>query len=126
MTAVRNKRTSSSSGSNDASKRLHMTYHNTAWYKTPNLTEVDLSLAEASVNRIRRFTTHVNTYMQNPADLNFTYINTRYLAAAGGGTTKEKNAGKTILVDLGIASDILAPQDKLPSVQARIDDLSRT
>jgi len=126
MKSVRNKRSSTNTGSTDASKKLHMTYHHAPWYRWPDLNDVDLSLAEGSVNRIARFTGALGAFVRGAADDTFTYINTRYLAAAGANTVKEKNAGKQVLVDKGIASDILTPEDKLPSVAERFNDMSRS
>lgn len=125
MASVRNKRASSTTGASNASRQLNMTYHNAPWYRWPDLNEVDLSLAEASVNRIHRFTASASSYVQNAADANYTFIHDRYVAATGAGAAKEQAAGKEVLVDLGIASPILSPQDKLPSVRQRIDDMSR-
>ena len=63
--------------------------------------------------------------MKNAADLVFTFVRDTYNTATGAGATKRENAGKDVLVAEGIASTILAPQDKTPSVRRRFDDITR-
>ncbi|GGC76619.1 eCIS core domain-containing protein [Undibacterium terreum] len=123
--AVSIKRSGYGLGSSDTSEKLHMTYHNTPWFKRPDFNEVDLSLAEGTVNRLNRFTKDVNSYVNNAGDTQFNYINQRYGLAPGVGAAKEQAAGKTVLVDLGNDSDILAPQDKQPSVSEYFQAVSR-
>lgn len=126
MKAVRDKRNNDDWWNrNDTSKKLNMTYHNTKLFDTPQLNETDLSLAEGSVNRIHRFTASVTAKMKNAADEVFTFIRDTYTAATGTGDGKQKQAGKDVLVEEGTGSDILAPQDKTPSVAKRFDSISR-
>ena len=107
---------------NEMSKKLGMTYHRTSLFSTPYINETDLSLAEGTVNRIKRFNTQVTSEMNAPENNGvLNKINT----ALANTSKNVENAGKAILITEGEKSDILAPQDRIPSVEERFNNISR-
>lgn len=107
---------------NKMSKKLGMTYHKTSLFSTPYINETDLSLAEGTVNRIREFTTQLTSEMdKHEDDRILTSINTELVKTSHN----VEKAGKAILISEGKNSKILAPQDKIPSVENRFNNISR-
>ena len=127
LDAVRSKRGQSTrKNKKTLSRLLNMTYHNKSWKQwDPDLTDVDLSLAEATVNRIKTFTGSLTRVMKASARNVYEYVVTKLADATGSGATQVENAGTDIVADKGEDSAELKPEDKQPSAKTRFSQIAR-